>query len=574
MGKLPLFIKGKSGGMHFESQKKISSVLVLYVYFLFITILFITLGLRLFQLTIVKGEYYSRASEQNRIRELIIEPKRGIIRDRKGLILANNVAADTKKNLERLTSHRIYHSPDVIAPVVGYRQKADQEDFSQDSCINKLRIGDKVGKKGIEKIYECELRGKYGKKLIEVDARGQYLRTISLLPPQDGKTIQLALDLALQTKVYELVKGKNAAVVATKPDTGEILVLVSSPTFNPQAFEDENAKTVSSYLSARDKPLFNKSTEGTYPPGSIFKIILATGALEEKKITDRTLIEDTGTLKAGPLSFGNWYFLQYGKTDGMVDVVKAIRRSNDIFFYKVGDLLTPNKIKKWADIFGYGSKTGIGLEEAEGIIPSEFWKQEMFNDRWYLGDTYNLSIGQGYLLVTPLQMNQATAVFANGGYLCKPILTRASNFPASPAGRQLPTSNCKKLPISEKTLSLVRQGMKEACTTGGTGWPFFDFKVQSSELIVDSKKPRTINSEPSTMNIQVGCKTGTAESQSAAPTGSDLEVAPPHAWFTVFAPYDKPEIVLTVLVENAGQGSDVAAPIAKEILRAYFERSE
>lgn len=572
MGKLPLFIKGRSGGINFDRHKKISSTFILYIYFLLIAVFFATLGLRLFQLTIVKGEYYSRASEQNRIREIVIEPKRGIIRDRKGLILASNTGADTRNNSERLTSHREYHSPDLVAPVIGYRQKADQEDFSQDSCINKLKIGDKVGKKGVEKMYECELRGKHGKKLIEVDARGQYLRTVSLLPPQDGKTIQLALDLALQTKAYELVKGKNAAVVATKPDTGEVLILVSSPTFNPQAFEDENAKTVSSYLSARDKPLFNRSTEGTYPPGSIFKIILATGALEEKKITDHTLIEDTGTLKAGPLSFGNWYFLQYGKTDGMVDVVKAIRRSNDIFFYKIGDLLTPNKIKKWADLFGYGSKTGIGLEEAEGVIPSAFWKQEMFHDQWYLGDTYNLSIGQGYLLVTPLQMNQATAAFANGGYLCKPLLTRIS----SRLNRD-PISTCEKLPISEKTLKLVREGMRQACSTGGTGWPFFDFRIKNQELrIKNSESIQEANQQTSQQGtiIQVGCKTGTAESQSAAPTGSDSKVAPPHAWFTVFAPYDKPEIVLTVLVENAGQGSDVAAPIAKEILKAYFERNE
>lgn len=570
MTKLPFVQIGKSGGINFDRHKKISSAFILYLYFLMITVLFATLGLRLFQLTIVKGEYYSRASEQNRIRELIIEPKRGIIRDRKGLILTNNTGADTRENSERLTSHRIYHSPDVIAQIIGYRQKADQQDFSLDSCITKLRIGDKVGKKGVEKLFECELRGKHGKKLIEVDARGQYLRTISLLPPQDGKTIQLALDLELQTKAYELVKGTNAAIVATKPETGEVLVLASSPTFNPQAFEDENAKTVSSYLSANDKPLFNKATEGTYPPGSIFKIILATGALEEKKITDQTLIEDTGILKAGPLSFGNWYFLQYGKTDGMVDVVKAIKRSNDIFFYKVGDLLTPNKIKKWADIFGYGSKTGIGLEEAEGIIPSEFWKQEMFHDQWYLGDTYNLSIGQGYLLVTPLQMNQATAVFANGGYFCTPQLLRDQRS-------NIKDQNCKKLPISEKTLKLVREGMRQACSTGGTGWPFFQFSVISNRPSVDIKKTgeklTTDNRQPTT-NIQVGCKTGTAESQSAAPTGSDLKVAPPHAWFTVFAPYDKPEIVLTVLVENAGQGSDVAAPIAKEILKAYFERSE
>ena len=249
--------------------------------------------------------------------------------------------------------------------------------------------------------------------------------------------------------------------------------------------------------------------------------------------------EDTGVLKAGPLEFGNWYYLQYGKTDGMVDIVKAIRRSNDIFFYKTGDALTPVKIKKWAELLGYGVNTKIGISEAEGLIPSPFWKEETIKDKWYLGDTYNLSIGQGYVLVTPLQVTAATTVFANGGYLCNPQLLKLKSKTSSRADS---LNTCKKLPVSQKTLDLVRQGMLEACTTGGTGWPLFDFK-------------------PS-----VGCKTGTAESHG--------EESLPHAWFTVFAPFDKPEIALTVLVEEAGQGSDIASPIAKEILATYFNRSE
>ena len=302
--------------------------------------------------------------------------------------------------------------------------------------------------------------------------------------------------------------------------------------------EDKKEPITSSYLKDQNKPLFNRAIEGTYPPGSLFKLVLAAGALEEKKINDKTTFEDTGILKAGPLSFGNWYFLQYGKTDGMVDIIKAIRRSNDIFFYKTGDLLTPNKIKKWAEIFGYGLKTGIGLSETEGLVPSPFWKEETIKDSWYLGDTYNFSIGQGYLLVSPLQVNQTTAVFANGGYLCKPNLLKSD----VKTSRRDVSTTCKKLPIADKTLSLIREGMKQACSTGGTGWPFFDFK-------------------PS-----VGCKTGTAESQS--------KESIPHAWFTVFAPFEVPEIVLTVLIEESGQGSDIAAPIAKEILQYYFARSE
>ncbi|MBI4225888.1 hypothetical protein HY612_02135 [Candidatus Roizmanbacteria bacterium] len=534
--KLPLFHKGESGKIHFAGHKRLSSQIFLYTYISLVLILFLILTLRLFQLTIVKGDYYRRLSEENRIRELLIEPKRGKIIDRKGFIIAENIEANTNKNTDRLTSDRLYHTTEAVAHLIGYRQKADKDDMKNDSCLYKLKIGDKLGKKGVEKVFECQLRGKHGKKLIEVDVKGAYLRTLSLFPPTDGETTQIALDLELQKKAYEIIKDKKATIVGIKPQTGEIIILISTPSFNPQEFEDENEIVTSLYLKGEEKPLFNRVTEGAYAPGSIFKLVLAAGALEENKIDEKTLIEDTGILKAGPITFGNWYFLQYGKTDGMVDIVKAIRRSNDIFFYRTGGLLTPEKIKKWAEILGYGTKTEVGLEETVGLVPSPFWKDETLKESWYLGDTYNFSIGQGYLLVTPLQVTMATAAFANGGYLCKPQLLKVET------GHAPSLQQCKKLPISQKTLDLVREGMKEACSPGGTGWPLFDFKPQ------------------------VGCKTGTAESQSKDTL--------PHAWFTVFAPYDNPEIALTVLVEESGQGSDIAAPIAKEILKTYFERNE
>ncbi|MEK7109720.1 MAG: penicillin-binding transpeptidase domain-containing protein, partial [Patescibacteria group bacterium] len=259
-------------------------------------------------------------------------------------------------------------------------------------------------------------------------------------------------------------------------------------------------------------------------------------------------IEDKGNIKAGAATFSNWYFLQYGKVDGMVDVIKAIRRSNDIFFYKVGERTGVEKIKQWSDIFGLGKRTGIGLDETEGIIPSIFWKKEVLKENWYLGDTYNLSIGQGYVGTTPLQMAFITDVFANGGYLCKPQLLKQN------------VGACKKLPISQKTIDIIREGMKQACSIGGTGWPLFEFSIRSDPAKL-GQQGQTL-----TKHIQVACKTGTAESH--AKSGM------PHAWITVFAPYDNPEISVTILVEEGGQGSDVAGPIAKEILKAYFERSQ
>lgn len=549
MVKLPFFQKGESKGIHFFSA---NNQLVENAFFVYIAVIFfflIILFLRLFQLTIVKGNYYRNLSEQNRIREITIEAPRGEIVDRKGFIIAKNLppnisieaSQELLKNNQRISSQRIYQSPEAISSLIGYRQIADNNDLKNDRCQYKLKLGDRTGKKGIEKLFDCQLRGQPGKKLIEINAKGKYLKTINVIPPQSGDKIQLSLDLDLQKKSYELIKGKKAAIVAINPKTGEVLASVSTPGFNSQDFEDNISNNIQNYLTDKTNPLFNRVTEAVYPPGSIFKIVVATAGLEEKAIDEKTQIEDTGTIKAGPLTFGNWYFLQYGKTEGMVDIIKAIKRSNDIFFYKTGEKTGEDKIKKWADIFGLGKHTGIGIDEVEGTVPSSFWKKEVLKENWYLGDTYNLSIGQGYVGTTPLQTVLVTGVFANGGYLCQPKLLKVRTG-LDLSVQKFAKPDCKKLPISQKTLSLIREGMKQACSTGGTGWPLFDFKIQT------------------------GCKTGTAESH--AKSGM------PHAWITVFAPFDNPEIALTVMVEEGGQGSDVAGPIAKEILKAYFERSQ
>jgi len=516
-----------------------------FIFLFFITIFFLVLIIRLFQLTIVKGSYYRELSENNRLREIVIQPERGEILDRKGFSLVKNTPADTSHLEKYLPSPRVYQLPEIIAPLIGYQQLADQENLKNDNCQHKLKPGEKVGKKGVEKLFDCDLRGIEGKMLVEIDAKGKFLRLANLIPPKAGKQIKLSVDSELQKKAYDLIKDKKAAIVATNPKTGEVLALVSTPSFNPQVFENADVKTINKYFSDKNKPLFNRATEGVYPPGSLFKLIIATAGLEEGAIDEKTQIEDTGILHAGSLTFGNWYYLQYGKTEGMVDIVKAIRRSNDIFFYKAGEKTGVEKIKKWAEIFGLGKTTGIGLDEEEGLIPSQFWKEETIKDRWYLGDTYNLSIGQGYVGVTPLQMVMMTSVFANGGYLCQPELLKVQSS-------KFKVQNCKKLPISQKTLNLVREGMKEACSGGGTGWPLFEFKIKKEKGKIEL--------------IQTACKTGTAETPNK--TGQ------PHAWITVFAPYENPEIALTVLIEEGGQGSDVAGPIAKELLKTYFERSQ
>ncbi len=542
MNKLPLIEKGLHSNLRFRNRGSSDGFLP-FASFIFVVILvFFVLGLRLFQLTIVKGNYYQRLAEENRIREIVIEPQRGKIVDRNGAVLAQNTPANPDQAGIRFFSKRAYTEPETIAPFVGYRQLADQRDLNADLCLNKLQTGDKVGKKGVEKVYDCALRGRVGKKLIELDAHGKYIKTLSVAPPIDGKTTQVSLDLNLQKKANELLKDKKGAIVAIKPKTGEILAFYSAPAFNPQDFENNNQAKLQEYLTSKDQPLFNRATEGVYPPGSIFKLFLATGGLEDKTIQEDTQFVDEGTIKAGSLSFGNWYFLQYGKTEGSLNIVKAIRRSTDTFFYQLGAKMGPERMKYWADRFGLGKKADLDMEQAEGTLPSPYWKEETLKEQWYLGDTYNMSIGQGYALVTPLQIAQATAAFANNGKMCKLSLLKNEK------------RGCTDLHVSQKTLDLVREGMKEACSTGGTGWPFFDYNYK-----VD---PTASNS--ATISVQTACKTGTAEDADKTKNA--------HAWITVFAPFENPEIVVTVLVEHGGQGSDVAGPIAKEILKTYFEQ--
>ncbi len=540
MIRLPLIEKVKP--FKIRNHRNHTSPYQLQFLIFFLIVFLVILAIRLFQLTVVKGDYYRRLSDENRIRNIVIEPQRGEIIDRKGIVVAKNIEADLNLKTQRIKSKRVYENPHALSHLIGYRQIADEKDIAQDPCLIKLKMADKTGKKGVEKVFDCELRGVTGYKLVELDALGNNPKTVAVQKPQKGNIVQLAFDYDLQKKAYDLLKGKRGAVVALNPKTAEILALVSAPTFNPQDFEDEIESEVSKYLRKYDHPLFNRATEAAYPPGSIYKVYVAAGALEDEKIDKNFKVEDTGTIKAGSLTFSNWYFLEYRKTEGVVDIVKGIRRSNDIFFYRVGEKLGPERMKFWSNKFGLGREVDFGMDNVEGLIPSPFWKKEILKENWYLGDTYNMAIGQGYLLVSPLQVALATGVFANGGNLCSPQLLKTEK------------GNCENLKLSKETLALVREGMKQACSVGGTGWPLFDFQVEAS----GSGKPKT--------KIQTACKTGTAESHGKDPT--------PHAWFTVFAPYDKPEIVVTVLVENGGQGSDVAAPIAREVLKSYFERTQ
>jgi len=428
------------------------------------------------------------------------------------------------------------------------------------------KSGDRVGRTGAEAVFEDRLRGRDGKELIEVDARGNTIRTLGRDHEVNGEDITLSLDISLQMAVAEAFpKGEKGAVVVTKPDTGEILALYSSPSYNLNTFSfGLTQKQYDDIMNDSAQPMFDRALGGVYPPGSTFKIVTALGALEEKAIAGDTTVDDVGVLTVGKFTFPNWYFLQYGKTEGLVNVVRAIQRSNDIFFYKTGEWLGITKLVSWAKKVGIGKPLGVELGgEASGLMPDPDWKKEQFNtpadkearnDEWYLGDTYHVAIGQGYLLVTPVQVNAWTNVIAGNGMLCRPTIKKVS-------GKSNENAQCKKLGIKKETMDLITEGMYRACQPGGTGWVFFDYK------------------------IPVACKTGTAE------FGDPKNKT--HAWFTSFAPIPDsakrgdgtgqatsvktgisgdPEISVTALVEGAGEGSNVAAPIARKVYEAWFNR--
>ena len=516
---------------------------------------------RLFHLTIIQGSKNRFLAENNRIRLVELTAPRGKILDRSGQILADSAIKYFLKNDndERLINEdqaleletrglagenftgelgrvvkingRIYPFGDVLAQVIGYTSEVQGGDLGKNSD---LESGEYVGRLGLEAAYENILRGVNGKKIIEVDARGQTISILDELKQTPGQDLTITIDLALQARANEIltkqikkVDSKSGAVVISKVENGEILTLVSLPSFDPD--------NIGKFVTDEDKPLFNRAIAGTYPPGSIFKIVSALAGLESGKITKETKIEDVGEFYIGDTKFSNWYFTTYGGRDGVIAIDRAIARSNDIFFFRLGERVGLDAIRKVANKLGFGQATGIDLPgEAYGLVGDEVWKQATLASGWFLGDTLHLAIGQGFVLATPIQVNMMTAFMANGGKLVKPHLVRQ-------VGKETVKINTSEVladVIAPSNYAVVREGMRQACARGGTGWPFF------------------------TAAYQVGCKTGTAERTQGNP----------HAWFTAFAPHEVPEVAITVIIENGGEGSSVAAPVAREILDWWFSR--
>ncbi len=561
-------------------------------FFLIPFFLVVAVGLiiaRLFFIQVIDGSYFRNLSEHNRIKTIIIHAPRGIIFDRNDVPLTYNIPgfretvngktkligkdeaisllAKGNKNLE-IDSLRSYPDKDALAHVLGYLGQVSPEELKTPQ-FKDYKSGELVGKMGIERQYEGFLKGEDGKELAEIDSVGKVLRKLGKTDAIPGRNIKITIDEKLQKKAFSAMQNiKRGAIIATNPK-GEILALVSKPSFDPNLFTQgaDYKATNSAYLSldgiltdSSSQPFLNRAISGTYPPGSTFKIVVASAGLGSGVIDTSYSIEDTGVINVGEFSFANWYYTDYGGKDGQVNVVKGLKRSNDIFFYRLAEKIGVDRLSSAAKKFGLGKILGIDLEgESKGLVPTKEWKELAIGEPWYLGDTYHYGIGQGYVLTTPLQVNTWTQAIANSGTIYKPHLL-------VDLGSQKIAENV----FDKKTSDLVREGMIESCTPGGVAWPLFDFKVKNPKLKIDGKNfleaPQSTTSAgfADYRKVVVACKTGTAQHGG--------ENTKPHAWITLFAPAYNPQIVLTILAEESGEGSNVAAPIAKQILEEWFGR--
>ena len=468
---------------------------------------------------------------------------------------------------------REYSTGSLTAHILGYIGiiPAESEETYRSRGYDVSR--DRIGLNGLEWMYEQTLRGQKGRKHIIVDFNGREVLTVGKTTnPTPGHNLVLTLDLELQEtmttalqKGLKIGKSESGVAIALDPRSGAILGMVSLPAYDNNLFSERISQSqYSDLISDPTLPLFHRAIGGQFPPGSTFKIIPAAAALQEGVITRNTLIYDPGIIwlpnqffpddpdQAQPFVCWTWK-LGYGHEN--VNVVSALAVSCDVFFYEVGGGyqefrgLGEEQLAEYARQFGLGDPTGIDLPgEAEGLVPTVKWKRLTYGEAWVTGDTYNMSIGQGFVLATPLQILNATAAVANGGFLYRPHL---QDHVTDDVGNIIETYEpelIRELSIAPAYINMVREGLY-----GAVNW---DYGTAPEARLPD---------------IAVAGKTGTAEFPGPRDYLGNL---PTHAWFTAFAPYEDPEIALVVFVEGGGEGSTTAVPVAKEILRAYFDMQE
>lgn len=430
---------------------------------------------------------------------------------------------------------REYSFKELLSHIIGYTAPVTEQDLVTDSFYSSSDI---KGKSGVELVYEKQLRGTKGETHVQVNSLGEENRLIQYIPSKKGTELTLTIDSAIQEQLNHILQEymkkygvTRASAIVLNPNTGEIIALISLPSFDNNLFTHQfNQADYEALFSNSDNPLFNRAIAGEYPPGSTFKLIVGAAALQEGIIDSRFTVTSTGGIQVGMWHFPDWK----AGGHGVVNIREALAWSVNTFFYTIGggygtqQGLGLQRLIAYGKKFNLGGQTGIDLpSEGSGFLPSEEWKLEKKKEPWYLGDTYHLSIGQGDLLVTPLQVALWTSFFANRGTLYVPHVVKKES-----------SDIIDKNLISSNNIEVIREGLRDAVRYGSA---------------------QSLNN----LSTAVAGKTGTAQ-----PANSKK----PHGWFTGFAPYPEPEIVISILMEESG-GAETATPIAREFIDWYFKKS-
>ena len=444
-------------------------------------------------------------------------------------IYLEEIAMDYPGLLIDVSAKRKYLKGESGANVLGYLGLINRSEFERLKHYG-YRMNDLVGRGGVEKVYDDYLRGTHGGKQVEVDHRGREIMVLGFKEPIPGKNLYLTIDLDLQEYCDDLLKGKRGSILAMDPDTGAVLAMASAPSYDPEIFIDGKRKAeVADVLKDKEYPLLNRAVAGAYPPGSVFKAIVATAGLETGVVTLHTSFDCTGSIRMGRRTFHCWRKSGHGPQV----LQEAIKNSCNVYFWRLGSLLGVDNLAEYAGMFGVGTRTGIDLPgEVAGLLPSREWKKKEYKESWYKGETMNYSVGQGYVLCSPLQLCRIMSVFANGGYLIRPYIAE------SVEGVSLNKPERIRLDISEETIEHVREGLRKVVNDRrGTG-----MKARQEDVVVAGK-------------------TGTAQTSKGKS----------HGWFAGFAPFVEPKLTVVVFDEYGGKGGYYAAETAGKVFHKADE---
>lgn len=592
------------------------------VVFIAITIAIGVLITNLYYLQINSFESFQTRSNDNRISVQTVPPNRGLIYDRNGIILAENrpiyslqVVVKNTKNLkqkvnkirdmlgltneeiehfysrnryarsyraillrDQLTSKevalftvnqhqfkgfsikanlkRFYPFGDSFTHVLGYIAKINSKDLTrieQKGETARYRGTRFIGKLGIEKYYEEILHGQPGQRQVEVDSWGKVIRVLNFTPPIPGKDIKLNIDIQLQLKAQKLLGDTRGSVIVMDTRTGGVLTLVSNPSYDPNLFvQGISSKKYNALLNSRDRPLINRATQGRYPPASTIKPQMALLALNTKVITEHTKIKDPGwwIVPGSKRRFRDWKRWGHGE----VDVNHAIEQSCDTFFYDASYKIGIDRINPFMQLFGFGHYSGLDLaEESKAIMPSREWKRARYNSPWYDGDTISLGIGQGYWTVTPIQLTQSVAILARKGKIITPHILHS--IVSEGGSLTPPTEVTSQIKLNDEHYWEIALNAMHGVTSKKTGTAHRAFAKTSYTVAGKSGTAQVVN----------------IKEDEEYDADKLSEHQRDNAMFVAFAPYESPEIVATVILENAGGGSSNAAPIVRALFDEYFD---